>query len=783
MISPDQYPKFRLSTLSIASLLSLLLLISPSYLFSQDNTSPDFNGNGTVDIPDFLLFVDVFGLKEGQERYDAKYDLDGNGEIGIPDFLIFVDKFGKEVNRVPVFTVDSGGTTPMSFVTLSVDENTSSGQPIGDPISATDGDDDTLTYRLSGEDADNFAIDARTGQITTQETYDFEQKGSYSVTVVVSDGEGGEASLVVNITINDIEEPTATVPSNVVVEEGDSKLMVRWDAVSDEEGKPSVTGYEVGYRERPDPFDAPGEDSDEWAGIQKVSSQLNSLIITGLLNGQAYLVSVRTLVDGGMSEWSSPVLGIPVIPAAGPVFPGGGGGGGTSQPPPPPTPQVTISAGTTPVIEGTDVTFTITASSAPTSALTVNVDVSEGGDVISGTVPSTVTIDANKTSAKLTVATDNDDADEFNSVITAEVESGTGYTVGSTSSASVTVNDNDTAPWIYNDNVFVLPVTENLAALWTSSKSPPLEDYTARFYEHFNDEFDFLIFYPNLDLDGLEPGSINGAFYNRVKNDVQGIGLDTFSYNSSWGSAGKLQGVIFHNYDDPSSFRGLLLHESMHRWGNYVVPITSYPYGPHWGLSTSGGYLDCYDISNMIDHGDGKFSAPDPFYFRSSEQYSPIELYLAGFIPPEEVPDFQVAEDGEWLLDERGDPVEDDRGYRMFTASGFKTHTIGDIIAEHGPRVPDHLQAQKNFRAAVILLVSERYPATRERLERLSDDVTWFSQAGKDEFGPPVTNFYEATGGRGTITMDGLRQLRRSAGAKRPAPGSFGTPLPPIVDR
>ena len=769
MINPDQYPKFRFSTLSIASLLSLLLLISPSYLFSQDNSppSPDFNGNGTVDIPDFLLFVDVFGLKEGQERYDAKYDLDGNGEIGIPDFLIFVDNFGKVVNRVPVFTVDSGGTTPVSSVTLSVDENTSSGQPIGDPISATDGDDDTLTYRLSGEDADNFAIDARTGQITTQETYDFEQKGSYSVTVVVSDGEGGEASLVVNITINDIEEPTATVPSNVVVEEGDSKLMVRWDAVSDEEGKPSVTGYEVGYRERPDPFDAPGEDSDEWAGIQKTSNRLDtSVTITGLLNGQAYQVSVRTLVDGGMSDWSSPVLGIPVIPAVGPVFPGGGGGGGgggTSQPPPPPppppppTPQVTISAGTTPVIEGTDVTFTITASFAPTSALTVNVDVSEGGDVISGTAPSTVTIDANKTSAKLTVATDNDDAGEFNSVITAEVERGTGYTVGSTSSASVTVNDNDTAPWIYNDNVFVLPVTENLAALWTSSKSPPLEDYTARFYEHFNDEFDFLIFYPNLDLDGLEPGSINGAFYRRVKNDVQGIGLETFSHNSSWGSAGKLQGVIFHNYDDPASFRGLLLHESMHRWGNYVVPITSYPYGPHWGFSTSGGYLDCYDISNMIDHGDGKFSAPDPFYFRSSEQYSPIELYLAGFIPPEEVPDFQVAEDGEWLLDEQGDPVKDDKGYKMFTASGFKTHTIEDIIAEHGPRVPGHLQAQKDFRAAVILLVSERYPATRERLERLSNDVTWFSRAGKDESGPPVTNFYEATGGRGAITMDGLR--------------------------
>ncbi len=100
-----------------------------------------------------------------------------------------------------------------------------------------------------------------------------------------------------------------------------------------------VIGYEVGHRERPDPFDPPRENSNEWKGIQRVSSQLDSLIITGLLNGQAYLVSVRTLVDGGMSAWSSPVLGIPVIPASGPVFIGGGGGGGTPPPPPPPPPS------------------------------------------------------------------------------------------------------------------------------------------------------------------------------------------------------------------------------------------------------------------------------------------------------------------------------------------------------------------------------------------------------------------------------------------------------------
>ena len=59
--------------------------------------SPDFDGDGVVGIPDFLLFVDRFGAMRGDGKYEAKYDLDGNGAIGIPDFLIFVDNFGKEV--------------------------------------------------------------------------------------------------------------------------------------------------------------------------------------------------------------------------------------------------------------------------------------------------------------------------------------------------------------------------------------------------------------------------------------------------------------------------------------------------------------------------------------------------------------------------------------------------------------------------------------------------------------------------------------------------------------
>ena len=70
-----------------------------------DNTSvtlqlvaltPDFNGDGRVDLSDFLLFVSQFGLSRGDEQYDAKYDLDGDGTIGFGDFLIFGRSFGKE---------------------------------------------------------------------------------------------------------------------------------------------------------------------------------------------------------------------------------------------------------------------------------------------------------------------------------------------------------------------------------------------------------------------------------------------------------------------------------------------------------------------------------------------------------------------------------------------------------------------------------------------------------------------------------------------------------------
>ena len=73
-----------------------VILWDMSPYITPQTPDPDFNGDGQVDLSDFLLFASQFGLSRGDEQYDAKYDLDGDNTVGIGDFLLFVNAFGKE---------------------------------------------------------------------------------------------------------------------------------------------------------------------------------------------------------------------------------------------------------------------------------------------------------------------------------------------------------------------------------------------------------------------------------------------------------------------------------------------------------------------------------------------------------------------------------------------------------------------------------------------------------------------------------------------------------------
>ncbi len=111
--------------------------------------SPDFDGNGLVGFSDFVAFAGAFGARKGDGKYEAVYDLNTDGGIAFDDFVIFAKGFGDTVNRAPAF----GAAPP---VTRSVEENTPAGQRLGDPVTATDADNDSLTYRLRGVHADRF---------------------------------------------------------------------------------------------------------------------------------------------------------------------------------------------------------------------------------------------------------------------------------------------------------------------------------------------------------------------------------------------------------------------------------------------------------------------------------------------------------------------------------------------------------------------------------------------------------------------------------------------------
>ena len=85
-----------------------------------------------------------------------------------------------DVNEAPEF-----GATAQRVVA----ENTAAGENIGAPVEATDANDETLTYGLSGQDAGSFDIDTATGQLMTKAALDYETKSSYMVTVTATDGE------------------------------------------------------------------------------------------------------------------------------------------------------------------------------------------------------------------------------------------------------------------------------------------------------------------------------------------------------------------------------------------------------------------------------------------------------------------------------------------------------------------------------------------------------------------------------------------------------------------
>ena len=196
-------------------------------------------------------------------------------------------------NKVPEF-----GDGPST--TRSVAENTPAGRNVGAAVSATDSDGGKLTYTLEGTDADSFDIRGNDGQILTREgvRYDHEEnngaKKEFEVTVRVSDGQGGEATIDVTISITDVAEDLAAPAPPTLSSDTGSSLNASWEEPEDTGGA-DVTGYKVQFRN--------ASVNGGWRS-QAHSGVGRSTTISGLEDETTYEVRVKAVHGSGESPWS-----------------------------------------------------------------------------------------------------------------------------------------------------------------------------------------------------------------------------------------------------------------------------------------------------------------------------------------------------------------------------------------------------------------------------------------------------------------------------------------------
>ena len=179
----------------------------------------------------------------------------------------------------------------------SVAENTGAGTNVGTAVTATDGDNDTLTYSLAEElDAASFAIVSTSGQIRTKDALDYETKSSYTVTVRAADGNGGSDTIMVTITVTDVNEPpdAPRAPAVTATSGMTDSLDVIWTA-PDTTDRPEIDGYDVQYRKSGDT---------DWIAQNHFDASVTTTI-TDLEANTLYQVQVLAMNAEGASDWSA----------------------------------------------------------------------------------------------------------------------------------------------------------------------------------------------------------------------------------------------------------------------------------------------------------------------------------------------------------------------------------------------------------------------------------------------------------------------------------------------
>lgn len=293
-------------------------------------------------------------------------------------------------------------------------------------------------------------------------------------------------------------------------------------------------------------------------------------------------------------------------------------------------------------------------------------------------------------------------------------------------------------------------------------------------YNHFKDKFDFIYFVLN---EKNLPATLGEGQFIIVSNDILGIvkgGAEQsiVSYQQKYGSESKLQGVISLNQLDYMKY-GPSLHETMHRYGNYMSDLDLPPgekrifAADHWYFMGGNvkGKLGGFAENSLQYLGNNKYKA-DSFglWYNNAPQnsgpYSDFELYLMGMIPLSSVQPFSFFDPN--FID--GTSIEEEPG----TVTGgnsvpskiisFKStqppllYNANKIENLLGVRIPSSTTSQKKFRALVVVITPR--PLTPPEWSVIDEGSKFFGLNGDDN--SPLYNFWEATKGIGYMETGNL---------------------------
>lgn len=284
-------------------------------------------------------------------------------------------------------------------------------------------------------------------------------------------------------------------------------------------------------------------------------------------------------------------------------------------------------------------------------------------------------------------------------------------------------------------------------------------------YRDYEDVFDLILIVSNVPSKLQDTCSVGySGRMHVIRNSVTGDGVKDLDRGIDYGSAAKLKGII-HLASIEHILDGILLHEIMHLWV-WNVEVIPTNFQSHWGFSSVNGYLGGFDASSLVDLGEGRYRAR---WFRPNLKtewgpYSPLEMYLAGWLPSNKVPDILIAEEADWYVENRDGTVVHRLFDGTFTSTGFSKWTIEQIIERIGERKPDVDNSQRAFRLATIVLVNDNFPLRQEDAELLEDHLELFT---RNESVQDVSrsrgayNFHDATKGHASMRAD-LVSTRRT---------------------